>query len=151
VSFNPDRLTDNADRAAAWILKASSSRNEVDNIRTLLREFSGNGKSLTDPAVYKELHRRLVPQATDALRSPTAQARYPSNVSGAAMLEQHLAALDSAHEHFGKQMLGAFLGYHSFVDGNGRTARAIYAITELRANRFNALPLPVENALSGLG
>jgi hypothetical protein len=48
-------------------------------------------------------------------------------------------------------MLGAFLGYHSFVDGNGRTARAIYAITELRANRFNALPLPVENALSGLG
>ncbi|MEO4016760.1 hypothetical protein [Pseudomonas rossensis] len=151
VSFNPGRLTDNADRAAAWILKASSSRNEVDNIRTLLREFSGNGKSLTDPAVYKELHRRLVPEATDALRSPTAQARYPSNVSGAAMLEKHLAALDSAHEHFGKQMLGAFLGYHSFVDGNGRTARAIYAITELRANRFNALPLPVENALSGLG
>jgi hypothetical protein len=151
VSFNPDRLTDNADRAAAWILKASSSRNEVDNIRTLLREFSGNGKSLTDPAVYKELHRRLVPEATDALRSPTAQARYPSNVSGAAMLEKHLAALDSTHEHFGKQMLGAFLGYHSFVDGNGRTARAIYAITELRANRFNALPLPVENALSGLG
>jgi hypothetical protein len=151
LSFNPDRLTDNADRAAAWILKASSSRNEVDNIRTVLREFSGNGKSLTDPAVYKALHRRLVPEATDALRSPTAQARYPSNVSGAAMLEKHLAALDSAHEHFGKQMLGAFLGYHSFVDGNGRTARAIYAITELRANRFNALPLPVENALSGLG
>jgi hypothetical protein len=151
VSFNPDRLTDNADRAAAWILKASSSRNEVDNIRTLLREFSGNGKSLTDPAVYKELHRRLVPEATDALRSPTAQARYPSNVSGAAMLEKHLAVLDSAHEYFGKQMLGAFLGYHSFIDGNGRTARAIYAIAELRTNRFNALPLPVENALSGLG
>jgi len=150
VSFNPDRLTDNADRATAWILKASNSRNEADNIRTLLHEYSNNGKSLTDPAVYKELHRRLVPETTDALRSPTAQARYPSNVSGAAMLEKHLATLDPAHEHFGKQMLGSFLGYHSFVDGNGRTARAIYAITELRANRFNALPVSTENALSGL-
>lgn len=150
LSFNPNRLTDNTDRATAWILKASSSRNEADTITSLLHEYNRNGKSLTDPAVYKELHRRLVPEATDALRSPTAQARYPSNVSGAAMLEKHLATLDPTHEYFGKQLLGSFLGYHSFVDGNGRTARAIYAITELRANRFNALPVLVENALSGL-
>jgi hypothetical protein len=150
VSYNPQRLTDNADRATAWILNASSSRNETDNIRAVLREYASNGKPLNDPAVYQELHRRLVPEAPNALRSPSTQARYPSNVSGAAMLEQHLAALDPAHEHFGKQLLGAFLGYHSFVDGNGRVSRAIYAITELRAQRFNALHRSTEDALSGL-
>ncbi|MFJ7792954.1 hypothetical protein [Pseudomonas sp. NPDC096950] len=150
MSFNSGGLTDNVERATAWILKASNSRNDADTISALLREFSRNGQPLTDPAVYQALHRRLVPEPTNALRSPTAEARYPSNVSGAAMLEKHLATLDPAHEHFGKQMLGSFLGYHSFVDGNGRTARAIYAITELRANRFNALPISAENALSGL-
>lgn len=150
VSFNPGGLTDNVERATAWILKASNSRNDADTISALLREFSRNGRSLTDPAVYQALHRRLVPEATNTLRSPTAEARYPSNVSGAAMLEKHLATLDPTHEHFGKQMLGSFLGYHSFVDGNGRTARAMYAITELRANRFNALPISAETALSGL-
>lgn len=150
VSFNPGGLTDNVDRATAWILNASNSRNEADTISALLREFSRNGQPLTDPAVYKALHRRLVPEAANTLRSPTAEARYPSNVSGAAMLEKHLVTLDPTHEHFGKQMLGSFLGYHSFVDGNGRTARAIYAIIELRANRFNALPVSAETALSGL-
>lgn len=150
VSYNPQRLTDNADRATAWILNASSSRNETDNIRAVLRDYASNGKPLNDPAVYRELHRRLVPEAPNTLRSPSTQARYPSNVSGAAMLEQHLATLDPAHEHFGKQLFGAFLGYHSFVDGNGRVSRAIYAITELRGQRFNALHRSTEDALSGL-
>jgi fido (protein-threonine AMPylation protein) len=46
--------------------------------------------------------------------------------------------------------LGALLGYHSFADGNGRAARIVYAISELRKGRFTALSVPTENALSGL-
>jgi hypothetical protein len=150
LAFNPTGLTGDSERATAWILKASSSRNEADTIKNLLREYSGNTKSLAEPSVYNELHRRIAPGPPGPFRSPTAQARYPSNVSGAALLEKHVATLDPASEDFAKQMLGAFLGYHSFVDGNGRTARAIYAITELRKGRFNALSPASENALSGL-
>ncbi|MBN3863634.1 hypothetical protein HCU66_15455 [Pseudomonas frederiksbergensis] len=150
LTFNPGGLTDNTDRATAWILNASSSRNELDSIKNLLLEYSANGKPLNDPAVYTELHRRIAPRDTGGLRSPTGEARYPSNVSGAALLEKHATALDPANEHFAKQMLGAMLGYHSFVDGNGRTARAVYAIAELRKGRFNALGKTSEDALSGL-
>ncbi|MGL6241549.1 hypothetical protein [Pseudomonas sp.] len=150
AAFNPGGLTGDNDRACAWILKASSSRNEADAIKDLLREYSSNTHSLTDPLVYNELHRAIAPGPTGQFRSPTAQARYPSSVSGAALLEKHLTTLDPASDDFARQLLGAFLGYHSFVDGNGRTARAIYAITELRKGRFNPPSLAAENALSGL-
>lgn len=150
LTFNPSGLTDDSERANAWILKASNSRNEADNIRDVLQEYSANNLPLTSPSVYNELHRRIAPEVTGNFRSPTAEARYPSNVSGAALLEKHLGTLDPGNDHFGKQMLGAFLGYHSFVDGNGRTARAIYAIAELRKGRFNPLSVATESALSGL-
>ncbi|MHC8381669.1 hypothetical protein [Pseudomonas sp. LB3P14] len=150
VKFNPGGLTDSTDRATAWILNASSSRNELDSVKNLLLEYSANSKRLNDPLIYAELHRRIAPRDAGGLRSPTGEARYPSNVSGAALLEKHATALDPANEHFAKQMLGAMLGYHSFVDGNGRTARAVYAIAELRKGRFNALGKASEDALSGL-
>ena len=116
----------------------------------MLQEYSANNLPLTSPSVYNELHRRIAPEVTGNFRSPTAEARYRSNVSGAALLEKHLGTLDPGNDHFGKQMLGAFLGYHSFVDGNGRTARTIYAIAELRKGRFNPLSVATESALSGL-
>lgn len=150
VKFNPGGLRDDTDRATAWILNASSSRNELESLKKLLAEYSANSKPLNDPAIYTELHRKIVPGAVDGFRSPVSEARYPTNVSGAALLEQHVKLLDPANEQFGKQMLGALLGYHSFVDGNGRTARAIYAISELRKGRFNALGKATEDALSGL-
>lgn len=151
LSFNPTGLTAPIDRATAWLLTASTSRNELDTVRNLLVEYSANAKPLNDPAVYTELHRRIAPADPGGLRSPTAQARYPSNVSGAALLEKHMAQLDPQHPDFARQMLAAMLGYHSFVDGNGRTARAIYAIDQLRKGRFEALSHLSENALSGLG
>lgn len=148
--FNPHGLTDNTDRATAWILNASNSENETNTIRTLLLEYAASNKPLTDPTIYNELHRRVAPNAFDKYRSPRPDVRYPSNISGTAMLEHHMAKMDPAHEHFGKHLFGSFLGYHAFSDGNGRTARAIYAITELRKGRFSALDRPTENALSGL-
>ncbi|MHC8407272.1 hypothetical protein [Pseudomonas sp. TMB3-21] len=150
IRFNSTGLTENTDRATAWILSASNSQNESAAIRAVLQEFSASNRALTDPATYKELHRRLAPQATDSYRSPRAEVRYPSNITGAAMLEKHLAGIDAAHEHFGKHLIGSFLGYHAFSDGNGRLARAAYAITELRKGRFNALDRATENLLSGL-
>ena len=150
LRFNSAGMTENTERATAWILSASNSHNESATIRAVLRDFSANNKALTDPATYKELHRRLAPQATDVYRRPHADVRYPSNITGAAMLEKHLADIDAGHEHFGKHLIGSFLGYHAFSDGNGRLARAAYAITELRKGRFNALDRATENLLSGL-
>ncbi|MHC8306053.1 hypothetical protein [Pseudomonas sp. PB3P13] len=150
IRFNSTGVTENADRATAWIVSASNSQNESTAIRAVLREFSASNAALTDPATYKELHRRLAPQAIDRYRSPHPDVRYPSNITGAAMLEKHLADIDPAHEHFGKHLIGSFLGYHAFSDGNGRLARAAYAITELRKGRFNALDRATENLLSGL-
>ncbi|WP_139831478.1 MULTISPECIES: hypothetical protein [unclassified Pseudomonas] len=148
--FNPTGLTDDADRATAWILNASSSKgNEFATLKALLLEYSGNGLALSDPAVVRELHKRLVP-TVPALRTPKPETGYPSSISGSIMLDRHLPRLDAGHEHFGKQLYGAVTGFHAFTDGNGRTARALYAIHELRANRFSPLAPASEGALSGL-
>ncbi|MFJ4196788.1 hypothetical protein [Pseudomonas sp. NPDC089534] len=148
--FNPTGLTDDADRATAWILNASSSKgNESATLKALLLEYSGNGLALSDPAVVRALHKRLAP-TVPALRTPKPETGYPSSISGSIMLDQHLPKLDSGHEHFGKQLYGAVTGFHAFTDGNGRTARALYAVHELRANRFSPLAPASEGALSGL-
>ncbi|MBV4457950.1 hypothetical protein KVG96_08335 [Pseudomonas sp. COR58] len=148
--FNPTGLTDDADRATAWILNASNSKgNEFATLKALLREYSGNGLVLNDPAVVRELHKRLVP-TVPALRTPNLETGYPSSISGSIMLDQHLPKLDAGHEHLGKQLYGAVTGFHAFTDGNGRTARALYAVHELRANRFRPLAPASEGALSGL-
>lgn len=63
--YNPTGFTENVDRAAAWILKASTSGgNEWSNFTALLREYSENSQSLTDSSVLKQLHHQLVPNLT---------------------------------------------------------------------------------------
>lgn len=149
-TFNPGGLTDDVDRAAAWIFNASSSKNDLETLKTLLREYTASSDSLNDPSVLRQIHKKAIPAPEKTYRSPTGLAKYPASVSGAHLLDKHLVKLDTSSEHFNKQLLGALLGYHSFADGNGRAARTVYAISELRKGRFTALSVPTENALSGL-
>ncbi|MCP1445855.1 hypothetical protein J3D54_004987 [Pseudomonas sp. GGS8] len=149
-AFNPRGLTDNVDRAAAWIAKSSNSKNDVEGLKTLLGEYAASRQSLSDLAVVKEIHKKVLPTPSATYRGPVLHAPYPGTVSGTHLLEKHLEKLDPSSEHFNKQLFAALVGYHSFADGNGRTARLAYAISELRKGRFNALAKTTEDALSGL-
>ncbi|MBY8958502.1 hypothetical protein J1G18_14530 [Pseudomonas sp. MIS38] len=150
-AFNPQGFTNNAQRAGAWMVKGSSSDNELEHIVAILREYTSNNKSLTDATVVKEIHARLVPQLADSVRGAGQPTRYGGSISGFAALEQHLKKLDAAHEHVDKHLLAAIAGFQGFGDGNGRTASAVYAISQLRNNRFVPMPKHVFMSLSDLG
>ncbi|WP_434525089.1 VopS family T3SS effector adenosine monophosphate-protein transferase [Photorhabdus asymbiotica] len=150
--YNPNKLTDNIDRAAAWILKASTSGgNEWSNFTALLKEYTHNGKDLTDSQVLKELHHRLVPNIERDYRGPAISGgSLPSSIGGAAMLARHLETLDKQDPQIGKQLFAAVVGFHGFTDGNGRMGRLLYALTELRVGQFSPLSVKTENALHGI-
>ncbi|MFJ5255874.1 hypothetical protein ACIP8I_11805 [Pseudomonas sp. NPDC088414] len=150
-AFNPQGFTDNAQRAGAWMVKGSASDNELEHIVAILREYTSNNKSLTDVTVVKEIHSRLVPQLAGSVREAGQTSKFGSSVSGYAALEQHLKTLDAAHEHLDKHLLAAIAGFQGFGDGNGRTASAVYAISQLRNNRFVPMPKHVFMSLSDLG
>lgn len=150
--FNPTGFTDNVDRAAAWILKASTSGgNEWNNFTALLKEYSKGSQDLTDSSVLKQLHRQLVPNLTRDYRGPAISGgSLPSSIGGAAVLEKHLTTLDNQDPQLGKKLFAAVVGFHGFTDGNGRMGRLLYALSELREGRFSPLDLPAENALHGI-
>ncbi|WP_085608982.1 MULTISPECIES: hypothetical protein [unclassified Pseudomonas] len=149
--FNPQGFTDPSQRATAWMLKGSTSNgNDFENILGVLREYTANKASLTDPNVIREIHRKLVPEAVGRVRDAGAPTKYGSSPTGFALLEQHLKNLDPKHPHFDKQVLGAVVGFQGFGDGNGRTASALYSISQLRENRFTAMPPHVFRELNGI-
>ncbi|TDB63208.1 VopS family T3SS effector adenosine monophosphate-protein transferase [Photorhabdus khanii] len=150
--YNPGKLTDDVDKAAAWILKASTSGgNEWSNFTALLKEYTHNGKDLTDSQNLKELHHRLVPNIERDYRGPAISGgSLPSSIGGAALLARHLETLDKEDPQIGKQLFAAVVGFHGFTDGNGRMGRLLYALTELRAGQFTPLSVTTENALHGI-
>jgi hypothetical protein len=150
-TFNPDGFTDDLRRAGTWIVNGSTSPgNDVDSIVRVLREYAGNKKSLTDPAVIKEVHSRIAPATSDIVRIGVNDKKYASNISGFAAMEQHLKTLNTGHEHFDKHLLATVVGFHGLGDGNGRTGRALYAISQLRNNRFTPLTKNEFSLLHGL-
>ncbi|WP_019579338.1 hypothetical protein [Pseudomonas mandelii] len=150
-AFNPMGFTDNSQRAGAWIVNGSTSPgNDLDSIVSVLREYAGNQKTLTDPTVIKQLHARIAPATSDVVRVGVNDKKYASNISGFAAMEQHLKTLNSSHEHFDKQLLATVVGFHGLGDGNGRTGRALYAISQLRNNRFTPLTKQEFSLLHGL-
>ncbi|MGP6459974.1 hypothetical protein [Pseudomonas parakoreensis] len=149
--YNAQGFTDNAQRAGAWIVHASNSQgNDLASIVAVLREYANSNKSLTDPDVIRQLHVSIAPAASDIVRVGLNDKKYASNISGFAVMQEHLKKLDTAHDHFSKQLLGTVVGFHGFGDGNGRTGRALFAISEIRKNRFNPLSKEAFSALHGL-
>lgn len=149
--FNRLGYTDPSQRATAWMLNGStSSGNDFDNILGVLREYTSNKASLTDPNVIREIHRKLVPDAVGRVRDAGAPTKYGSSPTGFALLEQHLKHLDVNHQHFDKHLLAAVVGFQGFGDGNGRTASALYSISQLRNNRFTPMPPHVFRELNGI-
>lgn len=135
--FNAKGVTDNAQRAGLWIVNESTSKgNNLESITAVLREYAGNGKSLTDPNVIQALHKRLAPLTSHIVRIRSDEVLYASSISGFALLEKHLKLLDKSHPFFDKHLLASVVGFHALGDGNGRTGRALYAISQLRSNRF---------------
>jgi Fic family protein len=47
-------------------------------------------------------------------------------------------------------LLATVVGFHGLGDGNGRTGRALYAISQLRNNRFTPLTKQEFSLLHGL-
>lgn len=149
--YNVQGFTDNAQRAGAWIVHASNSPgNDLASIVAVLREYANSNKALTDPDVIRQLHVSIAPATSDIVRVGVNDKKYASSISGFAVMQEHLKKLDTAHEHFSKQLLGTVVGFHGFGDGNGRTGRALYAISEIRKNRFNPLSKEAFSALHGL-
>ncbi|MGF6129198.1 hypothetical protein QF019_004426 [Pseudomonas frederiksbergensis] len=149
--FNPQGFTDPAQRAGAWMVNgATSQTNDFDHFVAVLREYAGNSKSLTDPSVITEVHSKLIFTDVDRVRGVGLESKYGSSVAGFALLEQHLKNLDIAHQHIDKHLLASVIGFQAFGDGNGRTASALYAISQLRSGRFTPLPREVVDLLSGI-
>lgn len=149
--YNTQGFTDNAKRAGAWIVHASNSPgNDLDSIVAILREYANSNKTLTDPDVIRQLHVSIAPATSEIVRVGVSDKKYASSISGFAVMQDHLKKLDTAHDHFSKQLLGTVVGFHGFGDGNGRTGRALYAISEIRKNRFNPLSKEAFSALHGL-
>ncbi|PAW51317.1 hypothetical protein CKQ80_25745 [Pseudomonas moraviensis] len=149
--YNVQGFTDNAQRAGAWIVHASNSQgNDLASIVAVLREYANSNKALTDPDVIRQLHVSIAPATSDVVRVGVNDKKYASSISGFAVMQEHLKKLGTAHEHFSKQLLGTVVGFHGFGDGNGRTGRALYAISEIRKNRFNPLSKEAFSALHGL-
>ncbi|MFS2069257.1 hypothetical protein ACEN9D_10905 [Pseudomonas sp. CT11-2] len=151
-AFNPSGFTDNSQRAGAWIVNGSTTpTNDLDNIVAVLREYAGNKKSLTDPALIRELNVRIAPDAAGIERIGLHfETTYPSNISGFAAMKEHLKLLNTSHEHFDKHLLATVVGFHGLGNGNGRTGRALYAISQLRNNRFTPLTKNEFSLLHGL-
>ncbi|KAB0470322.1 VopS family T3SS effector adenosine monophosphate-protein transferase [Vibrio sp. IB15] len=154
--FNKTGTTNNLERAAAWIINASTSKgNDADNITALLKEYAANDKDLLNMDNLKELHARAVPNIERDYRGPaTAGGALPSSIGGEGMLKQHIEGFlkenPVADKDLGKQLFAGVIGYHGFTDGNGRMGRMLYAIAELRNDSFTPLAMTAENNLHGI-
>ncbi len=155
-AFNKSGVTDNVERAVAWIINASNSKgNDAENITSLLKEYASNGKDLLNMDNLKELHARLVPDIERDYRGPNISGgTLPSSIGGEGMLKQHIEGFlkekPVADKDLGKHLFAGVIGYHGFTDGNGRMGRMLYAIAELRNDSFNPLAMNAENSLHGI-
>lgn len=155
-AFNKSGVTNNVERAAAWIINASNSKgNDAENITSLLKEYASNGKDLLNMENLKELHARLVPNVERDYRGPNISGgTLPSSIGGEGMLKQHIEGFLKVNpvedKDLGKHLFAGVIGYHGFTDGNGRMGRMLYAIAELRNDSFNPLAMDAENSLHGI-
>lgn len=140
--------------AAAWVLSNSTSASTTaQKILDVFATFKD--ADLTDPATIDEIRRAVyVPPPGHALREFR-----PSNtrlfMGTDVAREGYMRALQdirNAPEHLPEKLFAATIRYHPYGDGNGRTARVLYALARLKEGpaAFAALTPAGEQALINL-
>ncbi|MDT3621042.1 Fic family protein [Cronobacter malonaticus] len=61
-----------------------------------------------------------------------------------------MSSVSAGSPHYQQCLFAWITGWHPFPDGNGRTARAAYAITSIRNRTWRPLTKSDEDRLSGL-
>ncbi|ALB62597.1 hypothetical protein AFK62_08835 [Cronobacter condimenti 1330] len=140
--------------AAQWIAGASNSAAiSAPLIKSYLNHYLTFDFSISSIVDVDELHRRVAPGASTTPRGIVPNdTPVPSSFSGRELFSQQLAKRAvSDHSPLYPQSLFAWItGWHPFPDGNGRTARAAYAITAIRNGTWRRLSKADEDLLSGL-
>ncbi|MEZ0228498.1 MAG: Fic family protein [Planctomycetota bacterium] len=155
----------NALKAAKWICSASNS--DKKNLGTVapqlakILEESAKKSTINSYQHVVMLNKVLVPKPSADVRGvATMGGKLPSSVTGARLLEIAMETLSKktpgaagcAWEDLACHLLGTTLRTHGFPDGNGRTARALYALAFLKGNKpFVAIERKLEDKLSDLG
>lgn len=150
-------------KASKWINNASNSTKgnaaEITAVAKILEE-AVKMTTLSSTQHLATLNKVLVNSApTPAPRSIVLGSPLPSSVAGARMLE--LAITELAKKNLGGAnrdwtdvagyLFGTLIRCHGYVDGNGRTARAAYALALLKGKvPFKAITPAGETALHGL-
>lgn len=140
--------------AAKWILKSSRSRsNEIDEIKRVIADFKN--EDLFDPVTIGKVHDRVYrpPAGVTYRKARTADnSLFMSLDVGDSLFVKQVEKMVADPEHAGDQLFATLVRTHPYGDGNGRTARTLYAIHRLRLNEpgFRALTPADEDVLSGL-
>ncbi len=140
--------------AAQWIAGASNSAAiSAPLITSYLSHYLNFDFSISSIADVDELHRRVAPNASTTPRGIVPNdTPVPSSFSGRALFSQQLAksAVSDRSPLYPQCLYAWITGWHPFPDGNGRTARAAYAITAIRNGTWRPLTKADEDRLSGL-
>lgn len=162
--FGVEAADSEARKAARWLCYASNSDREAGEVAVQAAEsVIGQAVRVTPIHTFegiKAVNWSLLfgRQGQPYRFIATTGGNLPSSVTGQRLLELALGyAATVPRDAAGWRglagfLLGAVLRAHGFVDGNGRTARAAYAIALLKGGvPFQAVTVRAENELSGLG
>lgn len=141
--------------AAQWIKSASNSGTlPAEAIAGILRRCVDSACSLVAMRTIVDLHKQLVPMLTCTTRRiSNSGSLLTSSDVGMALLRETLlyqGGRAGTGERLARRLFAWLVRFHPFPDGNGRTARAAYAIALLREGWFEPLAKADENRLTGL-
>jgi hypothetical protein len=174
ASYGASEADDPMTKAAKWINSAStSSKAPPEETKSMLEDLRREGVPYDSMEGMQEINSRITnlgkggkaPAEAPEPKLHGMDAPYPSSMTGEQVLKTGLSFAQQAKEdgqganpadrisgtERGAFLLGATLRSHGFEDGNGRTARAVYALSSLEdGGDFNAITKEREDQLSGL-
>ncbi|GIW70960.1 MAG: hypothetical protein KatS3mg102_0502 [Planctomycetota bacterium] len=145
-------------KASKWINHASTTTRgkagEIEAVAKILEE-AAKKTELDSLQHLQTLNKVLVnKKKADPYRPIVLGSPLPSSVAGERLLELALQRIKGKppEPNLACYLLGAIVRCHGFVDGNGRTARAAYALALLKARggKFEAISVKGENELHHL-
>jgi hypothetical protein len=148
-------------KAAKWIGFASTTTKSNPTENAAVAKILEEAEKKTDIQNYEHLvalNKVLAPRPTSTYRGVVPESPLPSSPGGAALLK--LALGIAAKKKPAKAddwrdlacfLFGAVIRCHGFIDANGRTGRAAYALAHLKGKiPFVAMTVAGEKLLTGL-